>query len=416
MKSNNKDIFLDEQFYMYYSWSMIDKLFIHDIKINLEEEKNIVGFHWFNGSNITKNYINDMKNNAVPTNYKGVIFKDKIKFHVKYSNIFYYKFDKLWTTFYHEKMDNYINNIKKHYPFMNISEFKHNYNETSNYQTYLHEWSKQQNSESMIIYDELSYNWLMRVYHFYPSLRKDIKRLSCNSNYIVFFCELFDNDELQTIGSKVCNIEFSKMFFQNARQICLCNTKNRVYLSKHNIIHNITYFPPIGYSENEELNYEKTKLNKDYEIDLLFYGTLLDTFEYRNKCIQCIKQYSDEMKYRFVFKNDIEKDILCNKSKIIIHIPSHENLHSFPWAKVCYLAINKHFFIIEENEELYIQKMENMVVYYKRGDMNDLQNKIDYYLKNPGERDIITNKCFHYVQNNYNMDMLFSKLLLNQYD
>ena len=48
--------------------------------------------------------------------------------------------------------------------------------------------------------------------------------------------------------------------------------------------------------------------------------------------------------------------------------------------------------------------------------MNDLQNKIDYYLKNPGERDIITNKCFHYVQNNYNMDMLFSKLLLNQYD
>lgn len=415
LKSNDKDIFLDEHFYMYYNWTKINELFIHDIKINVQDEKKIAGFHWFNGSNNTKKYLNEMKNIIIPTNYQGIIFKDKLKIHIKCSRIVYFKFHNIWTTFFDEKIDTYINIIKKYYPSINIVEI-----DINNYNDMGHQHSGnilnilKQNLESIIIYDELSYSWLLRVYMSQPLLRKDIERLSCNSNYIVFFCELFDNDELQIIGSKVCNIEFSKMFFQNARQICLCNTKNRVYLSKHNIIHNITYFPPIGYSENIELNYEKTKLNKDCEIDLLFYGTLLDSFEYRNKCIQNIKQYSDEMKYKFVFENNIEKDILCSKSKIIIHVPSHENLYTFPWAKVGYLIQNKHFFIIEENEELYIQKMENIIVYYKRGDMNDLQNKIDYYLNNETERNNITQKLFEYFKY-FDIDKLIYNIVHNNF-
>ena len=423
LKNNNKDIFLDEHFYIFYNWTQIDELFIKDIKLN-DLEKNIAGFHWFNGSDITKKYLNEMKNTTIPSKFKGVIFKDKIKFHTKYSNVFYYKFEKLWTNFFSEKMEYYINHIRQSYQDLRVIEYNVDHNHVDHNHVdhnctmdigeienkdLLKIWSKQQNSESLIIYDEISYNWLMKCYVLLPQTKSFIEKLLNNSNYIVFFCELFENEDLKIMDSKIHNTQFSKIFFKNARQILLCNTQNRVNLSKQNIINNITYFPPIVYSKNE-----KTKLSKEYEVDLLFYGSIFEKFEYRNKCIENIRQYSNGNKYKFSYINHGEDDILCNKSKIIIHIPTYENSYSFPWKNVSNLIQNRHFFIIEENEELYIQKLENKVVYYKRGDMNDLKNKIDYYLNNEKERIDVTQKLFEYFKI-FNIDNLICDMIQNKF-
>ena len=71
----------------------------------------------------------------------------------------------------------------------------------------------------------------------------------------------------------------------------------------------------------------------------------------------------------------------------------------------------KVFFIIEENEEMYIQGLDKLCVFYNRNDMKDLQEKIDKYLNNKLERDIIVDKCYKYIKTKYNMDNLFRDIL-----
>jgi mannosyltransferase OCH1-like enzyme len=77
---NYKDVyFLGNEFYMNYLWYEIDNLFIN-YKNNIKDLKNTIGFHWFNGSNITKKYISNIKNEIIKLNYNGIIFIEKNKF------------------------------------------------------------------------------------------------------------------------------------------------------------------------------------------------------------------------------------------------------------------------------------------------------------------------------------------------
>jgi len=187
----------------------------------------------------------------------------------------------------------------------------------------------------------------------------------------------------------------------------LCNTKNINYLCKHNIRNNIIYFTPIGYSEIIKQNIIK---NKDENLDILFYGNIEDDFHHRTTIIEKIKQFSQTRNYNFVCRSDLygdEKNTILQDTKIVIHIPSHENSHSFPWAKVTDLMNKKVFFIIEENEEMYIQGLDKLCVFYNRNDINDLQQKIDYYICNPDEKGIIVDKCYEYLKTKFNMDDLF---------
>ena len=73
-------------------------------------------------------------------------------------------------------------------------------------------------------------------------------------------------------------------------------------------------------------------------------------------------------------------------SKVIIYVPSYEKLRTFPWAKTCELMLNKIFFIVEENDEMYHKNLDSIVVFYKHGDIKDLEEKIKYYLNNSDER------------------------------
>ena len=73
--------------------------------------------------------------------------------------------------------------------------------------------------------------------------------------------------------------------------------------------------------------------------------------------------------------------------------------------------LKKVFFIIEENDDMYIQGLDNICVYYKRSNLKDLQEKIEYYINNSSERETITNKCFNYIKDNFNMDSLMKKII-----
>ena len=245
-------------------------------------------------------------------------------------------------------------------------------------------------------------------------IKNYLKNFLNNANYVCFFCELFENDNLQTIGNNTIDLEFAKLFFGNTKQLFLCNTRNINYLLKHNIYNNITYFPPIGYSKltinKYKIRHDPNKIN-----DILFYGNILN-FIYRKDIINDIQNICKENKYKFIIREDLydeneKKDILA-KTKIVIHIPSHKNLHSFPWAKVSELILSKVFFIIEENEEMYIKGLDKLCAFYKRNDRVDLENKIKYYINNESERINITTKCYKYFTFNYNIDTILNKFNL----
>tara|TARA_B110000967_G_C18887249_1_gene564844 strand:+ start:284 stop:3280 length:2997 start_codon:yes stop_codon:yes gene_type:complete len=402
--SGEKNVLLNEKYYMYLNWTKIDELFISNTLDIIPKET--VGFHWFNGSNETKKYLTEIIEYKIPNKFKGAVFKEKNKFHSNIKKVIYFDINvDSWATFYINKKEKYLNLLNLHCD--NIS---------SKYISNLFRYDYMLNLEydecAIYMFDELSYNHLLGHYKFARTVykRKIIDFLN-NAKYFIFFCELFENDYLQTIGNKIQNLEFATLFFKNAQNIFLCNTKNINYLYKNNIYNNITYFPPLGYS-NILKNTIKNQENQT--TDILFYGNIIDDFYYRKSIINKINKFSKKEKYRFIVKTDLymeeQKNKMLQDTKIVIHIPSHENLHSFPWAKVCELILKKVFFIIEENEEMYIQGLDKLCVFYKRNDAEDLKNKIHYYIDNPEERDNVVNKCYTYFKKNYNMDNLFEKL------
>ena len=400
---DNKElnILLDEQIYMVLNWNCIDDIFINDEK--QYDYSKTVGIHWFNGSEKTKKYLKDIINYNIPSKFKGTIFKEKDKWYKNYSTIVYFNIDiDLWATFYKKKLEIYlkiVNNLKVEK--INVGKYCQNLQKIINFDY---------QPDKLFIFEELSYNHLMLCYKFGNNENKKfIMDFLDNGNYICFFCELFENEELQTIGNGIKNFEFASLFFKNAQKVYMCNTRNINYLYQNNIFDNIQYFPPLGYSK--KLTYNINMNKKCYMNDVMFYGNILNNFTYRNNMIKEVENICKD-KYKFYIRDNLyeenEKNMLLKKTKIVIHIPSHENLHSFPWAKVCELILKKVFFIIEENEEMYIQGLDKLCVFYKRNDLQDLKNKIEYYLENKEKRDIIINRCYNYFKGNYNIDNLLN--------
>lgn len=144
------------------------------------------------------------------------------------------------------------------------------------------------------------------------------------------------------------------------------------------------------------------------KIDILCYGTLKNNnnYHYRNVMFQKIKDFTKETKMKNIIStylwNDIKGNIL-NESKIVIHIPKNKNIETFPWSKVCILMKLGIFFIIEENKEMYDKKLENLIVFYKKGDFNDLKEKVQYYLENEMERKKAITRYLEYYQTHLTM-------------
>jgi hypothetical protein len=268
--------------------------------------------------------------------------------------------------------------------------------------------------ERVYIFTPLTYLYFIR------NLSDDNFDNACNflfnTKYIFFYYEVLTNNNLDQIGidfryightlTDYSKVEYFKfLFFKRAGLNLLCNYRNIDYLKENGIENNVIYFPLLCFNTNNIKPQEK----KVY--DVLFYGNQpLDTFgqqvfTYRHKILSNFCEKADIYNVCYNISNNLygdDKYNLLANTKIVIHIPSHEKLHTFPWAKVSELMCNKIFFIIEENEDIMRLGLEDKIAWYKHGDDIDLLVKVLYYLNNESERDKITEFCYLYINNNYN--------------
>lgn len=265
----------------------------------------------------------------------------------------------------------------------------------------------------LYIFDELSYAHLLNIYCVNIGHRDFLKKFFTTSKYICFFCEIFEDiNTLKTIGNNTFNIDFALLFFKNANKVILCNNNNIDILKKYDIFYNIIYFPPIGYSEINNLVPLITNVNK--KIDILFYGSIYDEIIYRNNILKEIKEFSIFYNYNFEIYNNLhneEKNKKLIDTKIVIHIPSYSNLNTVPWAKISELMCKKIFFIIEYNEEIYKSSMKEFIPTYDPYIKNDLINKIKYFLCNENVMVEYVDKCYNYIRYNYDMDKFIGDIL-----
>lgn len=256
-------------------------------------------------------------------------------------------------------------------------------------------------NDCMYIFNELDVANLKTLFK-NETFKETIKDFVKKTKYVVFFCEIFENENLQTIGNKNQNEEFPKLFFENAFKIFLCDSKNIEFLK--NINTNVVYFPPIGYSTIN--NISKRKRN-EYEYDLFFYGNINETFiPYRSQMLSKLKEESDIQKWKFIYGTYFgeEKKKIQDKTKIILHIPSYEKLRTIPWAKIAELMAFDFFFILEKNEEMFHLGIQDLFCYYEN--IQDLIQKIKYYLLHEDERLEMSRRLHEYVKEHFNMDRL----------
>jgi hypothetical protein len=402
------NLLMSEEVYMSYNWNYINELFISNPQKAISE--NTIGYHWFNGSDITQNYLKNMLNYTVPSNYQGLIFKEKQKFNKRYNKCIFLINNSTshHGTFYIKKQTYYINILNKNclISTINIGNYvSPEFNEIYYFDNELY------------VFDELSYyNFLYKYDKGDDYVRQQIRDFLLNSNYIIFYSELFESENLNSIGGSIINKEYATLFFKNAQKVVICNTKNRNMLLLNNIYENVVYFPPLSYSIINNI-VPFTDINLEKNNDVFIYGNGLSLFDYRNTIITTVKNYCNTYNYTIKIEENIhdqEKNDNLKNTKIVIHVPSHPNLHTFPWAKVSELMARKIFFIIEENEEMYIQKLDKIVAFYKSGDNYDLLKKIEYYLQNENERNNIVDKCYTYIETRYDMDLFIKSLILKK--
>jgi hypothetical protein len=263
---------------------------------------------------------------------------------------------------------------------------------------------------------------IMAFFYYYDAANHDLIYNFINeTKYIIFQCEVMTDSNLLTIGFSNCwmltkycqdftmfeRIKFLKGFYFKSQTIYICDTKNKYYLES-NGIKNLKYFPPY-------INIPFKNFNRERTIDCLFYGYILPSYmdSYRNDFINKIKSNLNS-EINFVVCENLYGDELIEKindTKIVLHIPSHENLRTMPWAKIAYLMSNKIFFIIEENDEIYCKNLQDIIIYYKRNDIDDLKSKILYY-KNKENQINIVKKCYEYYIEKFNQNILLKDLIV----
>ena len=321
--------------------------------------------------------------------------------------------------FYIEKQEDYLHTISKLFKKtinkfeMDFYAFGYPKNNFSNDLVKMDNLLSNASENDLFIFNELDFSNLREFYNQSEDFKNKLIVFFEKIHYVVFFCEILMNDKFQTKGSNVIEEDYANLIFKNATKIICCDTKNISFLSKVKSKEDIIYFPPIGYSPYKNYNFNK---NIEQDIDILFYGNINASWiPYRSNFIDKIKNKSDEqnLKFKYGTFHGEEKNKLLQKSKIVIHIPSYENLRTFPWAKTGELMLKKVFFIIEENDELYNKNLNDLVVYYKKNNIDDLMKKINYYLQNPDEMSIIVEKCYHFMKNKFNLDNLFKQLYLH---
>lgn len=98
---------------------------------------------------------------------------------------------------------------------------------------------------------------------------------------------------------------------------------------------------------------------------------------------------------------------LYSETKIVIG-DSYYSPHY--WSNRVVETLGRGGFLIHQEVEGLKEEYPYLVT-YKRGDLKDLANKIEYYLKNENERREIVKKNFEWVRDNYTMDKKCKELI-----
>jgi len=166
---------------------------------------------------------------------------------------------------------------------------------------------------------------------------------------------------------------------------------------------------PIAYCEYHEHIYRN--LSNYQDIDILFYGSItnrrkfilneLKTFLNKNN-INILVRHNDLYDYK-------EKSYILSRTKIVITITSRDPkiLKTNDMFRLSFLLSNKIFFIAEKIGDTIIEDdiFGDYIEYYSK--MEELQNKILYYIKNEEKRKDKANKLYEYSKLNYNIENLF---------
>ena len=228
---------------------------------------------------------------------------------------------------------------------------------------------------------------------------------------------IFNNGETPKkyimINTEPLNVEYWKNTLKNV-------IENALYIidysyGNENIYKNMNinnyFILPIGYCKLHETIYNNILPSVNKDIDILFYGAIT---ERRKNILTDITKFSNENNINFVIRNNDlydynEKSKILSRSKIVITIASRdpEILKTNDMFRLSFLLSNKIFFIAEKIGDNIIENdvFGDYIDYYKT--VEELKNKIIYYLNNHEERDNNAGKLYEFTKNNYNVENQF---------
>jgi hypothetical protein len=324
--------------------------------------------------------------------------------------------------YYELLLNTYINNLKHKFEIIILNldiELKtENFSNIENYKKLMIELdniffiNKNKYLDDIFIYTPILYAYILLVcnwwnlYSKYAESHNLINMYDSIINnilmvkYVNIWGELFTNEQLKICGYEIINTELTINYFKNSIINLISVYSNIKIIEYHNIYNNI-YFPLLQYSNNTIFKNIKNKT-----IDILIFCDINNILNYRNEQIEKIK---DKLKmYNIKIIQNIYNDELneyLNNSKIVLHIPSYSNLQHMAWAKIINLILNKHFFIIETNNELYIQqKIDHDICY--NPNLDNLNEIIEKYINNDILKNKIIEKHFN-IFNDIKIDCIF---------
>lgn len=229
-------------------------------------------------------------------------------------------------------------------------------------------------------------------------------------DYIVVWQEVLRSN-FRIIGYTAdYDVNFVKRYFANSKLNLVSNMISLNSLIENNIINN-KHFLTYAYSPINNIMPLSTNGEIEKDVDILVYGSIHNTYYYRDAIITTIRNTFTQKK--IVVNGNLwgtNLDDILKRTKIVVHIPSFEKLEHMPWAKIAYLQSKKVFFIIEENKEMYDLKLEDTVAFYKSSNSVDIKNKIDFFLNNTDIREQYVENNYQYITKNWNLDIELPKI------
>lgn len=155
---------------------------------------------------------------------------------------------------------------------------------------------------------------------------------------------------------------------------------------------------------------ECVMLESEKEIDVLFVGSFNPNNAERNKILKLV---AEDFNFTWIGKSDdnevrgMRLNELYAKTKVVIgdsvYSPSY-------WSNRVVETLGRGGFLIHVEVEGIKEEYPHLVT-YKRGDYEDLKNKIEYYLSHDKERNAIITKNFNLVKEKYTCTQKCKELL-----